>query len=201
MCGCSDTPPPPFSSPASPGILFTTVIFPPLSLPHPTGPHPVGVVDTFIPLPSSASFSTQSHVNVRVLYPATPDSPSKFSQPSYLMGPEICDKFMEVRIEGWSEVPKLTRHTPTPTPTQTPTHTHTLSPPPSPTRRTNCISNPLWSSLHFQFGAPPFLKKFGFLLNYWLLVKPRIYEGAPLASIPSQLPVVVHSHGLGGTAR
>jgi hypothetical protein len=32
-------------------------------------------------------------------------------------------------------------------------------------------------------------------------VKPYIYEGAPLASLPSQLPVVVHSHGLGGTAR
>lgn len=29
------------------GYLFTTVIFPPLQLPKPTGPHAVGVIDTF----------------------------------------------------------------------------------------------------------------------------------------------------------
>eukprot|EP00520_Triparma_pacifica_P006993 CAMPEP_0118646164 /NCGR_PEP_ID=MMETSP0785-20121206/7904_1 /TAXON_ID=91992 /ORGANISM="Bolidomonas pacifica, Strain CCMP 1866" /LENGTH=474 /DNA_ID=CAMNT_0006538127 /DNA_START=115 /DNA_END=1536 /DNA_ORIENTATION=+ len=130
------------------GLLCTTVLFPPLSLPPPSGPHKVGVVDTYIPL-SSPSHSSQDYVNVRVLYPTVPEVANKdsgYSRPPYLsMGSEICAKFME-------------------------------------------------------FGAPPFLKSFGFLLHFWKLVEPHFYKDAPVAPIPTSLPVVVYSHGLGGTA-
>jgi platelet-activating factor acetylhydrolase len=49
-----------------------------------------------------------------------------------------------------------------------------------------------------NFGAPPPLKKFGWLLHNWRLIQLDVKHNAiPIAS--DGLPVVVYSHGLGGS--
>ena len=51
-----------------------------------------------------------------------------------------------------------------------------------------------------EFGAPPPLKKFGFLLHYWTLIKSCFVDNAPLADCDEKFPVVIYSHGLGAVA-
>mmetsp|Transcript_5945 Transcript_5945/g.12316 ORF Transcript_5945/g.12316 Transcript_5945/m.12316 type:complete len:472 (+) Transcript_5945:50-1465(+) len=50
------------------------------------------------------------------------------------------------------------------------------------------------------FGAPGPLKKFGGLLHYWTLITLPFLRDAMPAKRLSSLPVVVYSHGLGGSA-
>ena len=51
-----------------------------------------------------------------------------------------------------------------------------------------------------QFGAPPPLKKFDWMLHTWRLTERWERDGAALLDTPEPLPVVIFSHGLGGHA-
>lgn len=51
-----------------------------------------------------------------------------------------------------------------------------------------------------RFGAPPPLKKWGWMLHTWRLARIRAKRNASLLPGDTPLPVVVFSHGLGGTA-
>ena len=62
---------------------------------------------------------------------------------------------------------------------------------------------PLGSAICDQFmafGAPEPLKKLGGLLHYWLLITVPFHKNAALISGKGELPVVVYSHGLGGSS-
>jgi platelet-activating factor acetylhydrolase len=53
---------------------------------------------------------------------------------------------------------------------------------------------------YMAFGAPPFLKKCGWLLHHWLLITAPFVRNAPVLDTKNnkKLPTVVYSHGLGG---
>ncbi len=89
------------------GIFITTVLFPPLKLPRPTGPYSVGVIDTFLPkttkcdLDSKRFKNRETHVAVRILYPA---DASKHIGPRSIayqpLGSLVCDEFMRFGAPG-----------------------------------------------------------------------------------------------------
>jgi pimeloyl-ACP methyl ester carboxylesterase len=51
-----------------------------------------------------------------------------------------------------------------------------------------------------SFGAPPPLKTFGWLLHTWRLARMQAKPHASLSDHPDAFPLVLFSHGLGGTA-
>ncbi|GMH66216.1 hypothetical protein TrST_g11465 [Triparma strigata] len=128
------------------GFLFTTVLFPPLQLPRPTGKYSVGVIDRYIKKSSTlkSKFSNESYVNIRILYPAEAASGETTEIPYQPLGSAICDQFM-------------------------------------------------------AFGAPGPLKKLGGLLHYWLLITVPFQRNASLVVGKDKFPVIVYSHGLGGS--
>ena len=50
------------------------------------------------------------------------------------------------------------------------------------------------------FGAPPPLKKFGGFLHYWRFIRLPVKRHATLVTEPALLPVIIYSHGLGGSS-
>jgi pimeloyl-ACP methyl ester carboxylesterase len=129
------------------GVFAALFVFPPLGLLPPTGPHHVGVVDTFFKRPkqpqSPATTNNLSHLTVRVLYPSS--EPCQTPIPFLSLGSKICDLFV-------------------------------------------------------QFGAPPFLKSAGWMLNGWLLITLPFRRNGSLMTNEKdrKLPVVIYSHGLSG---
>ena len=165
-------------------VLFPAVQLPPL--PH-NALYPVGVVDFYLPVrldaPSSAFSSSTTCLDSNdacCLNPIEPNSPEIVSLPVRLLYPAS----ITASGTGQNTIPYL--------------HPDTAQE---------------FCQQTIRFGAPPPLKQFGWMLHTWRLTSLPAHRNAPLlvpdAAVSSsqsspanmnKLPLIVFSHGLGGSA-
>jgi len=157
-------------------VLFPAVQLPPLH----NAPYPVGVVEFYLP--------------VRVGVPSTSSSPA-----SCLDRNDTCCSANPIQQQPQETVSLPVRLLYPTTATASGTDRNTIPYLHPATAQEFCQQT-------IRFGAPPPLKQFDWMLHTWRLTRLPAHRHAPLmvpdvaATANSKLPLIIFSHGLGGSA-